>query len=98
MELHQELAKCYTNLGNNGKADEHRKLYKDLNQQREKSWTRFDMENEGLINTLAAIQYALQQAHFGPTPEGWMQQFWERVLMEKGSKNDAAHQEAKDRA
>lgn len=85
MELHGDFARCYEKLGNPSEASKHRDAANALWEVRERTWTRQDMENEGQVNLIAAIQYALQTSGADgglEAPLGWMNQAWVREPVE----------------
>ncbi|RVD86063.1 uncharacterized protein DFL_004357 [Arthrobotrys flagrans] len=82
-----EMAECYSNLGDKVRADRHRKICKEIYEEQEKSWASQNVEEEAL-NLLAAMQIALQGVDLWASPEGWTKQVFERVPMKGDSKSE----------
>ncbi|KAF3282257.1 hypothetical protein TWF970_001670 [Orbilia oligospora] len=71
IELHQAMTKCYSEMGDKLRADNHRKISQRIHEEREKTWTSRDAEEEAALNVFYSLQIAFQRANLGDPPKGW---------------------------
>ncbi|KAF3089194.1 hypothetical protein TWF594_005861 [Orbilia oligospora] len=71
IELHQAMTECYSEMGDKLGADNHRKISQKIHEEREKTWTSRDAEEEAALNLFYSLQIAFQRANLGAPPKGW---------------------------
>ncbi|KAF3210922.1 hypothetical protein TWF192_000051 [Orbilia oligospora] len=71
IELHQAMIECYSEMGDKLGADNHRKISQKIHEEREKTWTFRDAEEEAALNLFYSLQIAFQRANLGAPPKGW---------------------------